>query len=346
MNKTKIIVPTLALAMGAALAGSVSGTVAWFQYATRAQASYIGATAHCSELLQIQATAVGANIDDNNWKNELGYSDINAALTKSVDDDDDTATPDVVTTYGSDIVPITAGGIASNAALPTDLYRNPLYQEVDMAKWCKATVANYVQFELHFHVKDVDGKSAVTYLAKKLYLKDLSIVSLNDDADGTDDLDIYKAIRVHVSDGTTNALFANGVTSTTTAGALDLNNDTFNDKASYYEWNTPASNPDLVYGSKLNGADVSTTTQSSINAASAGVLADDSDPYNIVAGTNGLLGTTAAANDGFKLTVTIWLEGWQPLGASAASAMWDPATYIGQKFGVGFRFACEAHVKH
>lgn len=334
INNKKIIVSTLALAMGAALAGSVSGTVAWFQYSTRAQASYIGTTAHCSELLEVTATKSNVALGESpSWKSELSASDINAVAY------------DTTNHVGDDIVPITAGGMASDAALPTNFYKNPLYQEIDMAKWGTATVANYVQFDLHFHVKDVDGKNTVTYLAKKLYLTDLSIVSLNDAGDGTDTLDIYKAIRVHIAVGTSYTLFANGVTSTTTAGALDLNGDGNNDKASYYEWNTPASNPDLSYGSKLNDEAVASTTQSSINAAGSGVLASDVDPYSIVAGTNGELGNITAVEDGLTAKVTIWLEGWTQLGGTP-SAMWDPATYIGQKFGVGFRFACEAHVKH
>ena len=336
INKTKIIVPTLALAMGAALAGSVSGTVAWFQYATRAQASYIGATAHCSELLEVTATKSGVAIAENaTWKNELTSTDIQGVAY------------DTTNHIGDDIVPITAGGIDSDDALPEKFYKNPLYQEVDMAKWGTASAANYVQFDLHFHVKDVDGQNTVTYLSKKLYLTDLSIVSLTSaNADNSANNDIYKAIRVHIAVGTSYTLFANGVTSTTTAGALDLNADGNNDKAASYEWNVPESNPDLSYGSKLNGEAVASTTQSSINAAGSGVLANDADPYNIVAGSNGELGTITNAADGLTAKVTIWLEGWQELGSSNASAMWDPATYIGQKFGVGFRFACDAHVKH
>ena len=50
----KIAVSTMALAMGAALAGSISGTVAWYQYSTRSVVSYSGASAHCTENLQVR----------------------------------------------------------------------------------------------------------------------------------------------------------------------------------------------------------------------------------------------------------------------------------------------------
>ena len=41
-NLSKVIVPTLAIAIGAAIAGSISGTVAWYQYSTRVNVAYLG----------------------------------------------------------------------------------------------------------------------------------------------------------------------------------------------------------------------------------------------------------------------------------------------------------------
>ena len=179
MNK-KIIVSTLALAMGAALAGSVSGTVAWFQYSTRAQATYIGSTAHCSEALEVTATKVGVAVANNaEWSTELSYSDI-----------EDVAL-DTTNHLGDDIVPIsTTGNVAATDALPTyddddddqtpdvlSFTKNPIYQVQEASYWGKATAANYVQFDLHFRVKDINGANEASYLAKNVYLTNLSIVS-------------------------------------------------------------------------------------------------------------------------------------------------------------------------
>lgn len=343
MNKQKIIVSTLALAMGAALAGSVSGTVAWFQYSTRAQATYIGSTAHCSEALEVQATKVGVAplADAAKWVTELSDSDIAAVAL------------DTTNHLGDDIVPIsTTGDLAANAALPTydhdsdaetpavlSFTKNPIYQVQDAAKWGKATAANYVQFDLHFRVKDINGANEVSYLAKNVYLTNLSIVSLtNENADNSTDLDLYKAIRVHISDGTNHRLYANGSTSTVTHGNLDLNNDGSADKTAAYAWEAAATTIDYGAG-----------TQSTYNAAAANVLADDSDPYNITANNGGLGQTKVDNSEGYyKVTVTIWLEGWQELAdpANADAKVWEPATYIGKKFGVGMRFAVAAHTAH
>ena len=54
INNKKIIVSTLALAMGAALAGSISGSVAWYQYSTRASAQVAGVSAGTARNLQIK----------------------------------------------------------------------------------------------------------------------------------------------------------------------------------------------------------------------------------------------------------------------------------------------------
>jgi hypothetical protein len=315
LNK-KVIVSTLALAMGATLAGSISGTVAWFQYSTRAQAAYIGTSAHCSEMLEVSCDG------GSNWKSDLTSAMIDAAKTG-----------------GTSMTPITSGALAKDAAAPTSFYNNPIYQIVNQANWGEATNANYVQFTLQFHVKDIDGVGS-TYLAKNLYLTDLTIV------DESTPADLYKAVRVHFAAGTSYKLFArdNGSTdaeiSTPTSGNLDLNNDGVLDKQPGYEWDTGLQT--LTYGSG---------SQVAFNANGTNVLADDSNPNSITA-NSGLIGQIPGNAAGLSVTVTIWLEGWQQLSAkpegnaTTGSAIWDAATYINKAFKVGMRFGCNAHTAH
>ena len=334
MNK-KIIVSTLALAMGAALAGSVSGTVAWFQYSTRAQAAFIGASAHCSEALEIQATAKDAAVSSTGWGTELTSAQVATATG---------------ITAGTAVAPITSGAMEANGALPETFYSNPIYQHFAYGQWVAASASNYYQFDLHFHVKDINNTSA--YLAKALYLTDLSIVSLADDGTTVTNSsnDLYKAIRVHIACGTSYKLFANDGTSaatvTTSVGEyLDLNNDGKLDTTAAYEWGDAGTQ--TIYGAS------GSQTANNVGGFS---FADDTTPSSITAG-NGLIGNITAADDGLKVTVTMWIEGWQELSSQAPVAegvsdtaddaqVWNPATYIGKKFGVGFRFACEAHVAH
>ena len=42
MKMNKIIIPAAMLAVGVALVGSISSTLAWYQYSTKAQAAFIG----------------------------------------------------------------------------------------------------------------------------------------------------------------------------------------------------------------------------------------------------------------------------------------------------------------
>ena len=355
MNKQKIIVSTLALAMGAALAGSVSGTVAWFQYSTRAQAAYIGTTAHCSEALEIQAVKVGGTAVEANWKTELKATDVASALT--IDDN---------SAYATNLTPITSGSMDANDALPTDFYSNPIYQHFALSEWEKATVANYARFELHFRVKDVNGASATSYLAKNVYLTDLSIVSLgtagtsdvNADTDNNNDNDLYKAVRVHISCGSTNLLFANDGTSgttveTVTSSTLDLNNDGQLDKEAAYDWETAGSA--VAYGT-TSSAPTGGYKQVANNIGGFDFTDDDNPTIPDTAVGDGLLGATTDSAV-LKATVTIWFEGWQGLSDEADlpsnvansandAQVWEPSTYIGQKFGVGFRFAVPAHIAH
>ena len=54
----KLVVTCLALLTGASVAGSITSTVAWFEYATRAQVAYTGTTSHCSKLLRISLALI------------------------------------------------------------------------------------------------------------------------------------------------------------------------------------------------------------------------------------------------------------------------------------------------
>ena len=362
MNK-KIIVSTLALAMGAALAGSVSGTVAWFQYSTRAQAAFIGTSAHCSEALEIQAVKSGNSVDSTKWTTDLSSTAIQAAVTG-----------------GTDLQPISSMAMGSTDALPTSgdpaattFYKNPIYQFTNKSTWSKAVAANYVQFDLYFHVRDIN--STVSYLAKDLYLTDLTIKAVQSD---NSELDLSKAVRVHFATNestATNNLFANDGSTATTVntnvyGNLDLNKNGSPDKGPGYEWDNRGDA--LVYGD-------ANAQQVAKNASGTNVLASDADPYAIVA-NSGKIGSIPASEAGFKVTVTIWLEGWTAFGSTPAvtytaeeaaslneasgaqpsddnyisegdvktpanpgNVIWDETTYVGKKFQVGMRFAVEAH---
>ena len=66
----KIILAVGSVMTAASLVGSIAGSVAWYQYSTRATMSYTGTSVHNSENIQI-------SLDKTNWKGDLSISDIN-----------------------------------------------------------------------------------------------------------------------------------------------------------------------------------------------------------------------------------------------------------------------------
>ena len=310
MNK-KILVSALALAMGAGLAGSVSGTMAWFQYSTRAQAAYIGTAAHCSEMLQVSVD------DGSTWHTEL----TNAMMQTAVG--------------SKKIVPITTGAQAKDAALSANLYGNPIYQisagDYSADTWLAAEASSYVQFTLKFRVTDVK-ENLTTKLVKDVFLTNLTI------QDATSGADLSDAVRVHFA-ATNNMLFAKSATSTNVYGPLDLNNDGAYDKEEGYSDFEDLD--ELVYGT----ADA---TQTSYAANDSTVIATDT---NGVLTNGKKLGSTAADADlSVTVTIWLegWqklsnVPEDNKDEAAGSSAIWDSTYYVNKVFQVGMRFAVPLH---
>lgn len=318
----KIIIPAAALAMGVALVGSVSSTLAWYQYSTKAQAAYIGTSVGQSENLEIKKA-------DGSWASNLSSTDVDALINLQAN----------VGTNMSPITPAINTNLAANAALPANFFNSV---ETGVAGYDTygnryATKANYVEFTLNVRYKTTNYKidpSVSTqdgYPTKLLKLVDLTIV---DDAGAANaEKDLYKAVRVHFSTESNKSLFASDKQSseqnieTNTFGKLDTDNANGLDKGWVYEWDQDSA-AEIVYGAN-------NTVQASYNA-------------NAIDHTNGhLIGTIPASEEnGLAIKVTIWLEGWQKLSgvpagnaeAASTSAMWDPAVYARKHFKVGMRF--------
>ena len=336
----KIIIPTVAIAMGAALVGSVSSTLAWYQYSTKAQAAYIGTSVGKSENLEIKTADKIANTDTYVWKTNLGSADVNklVALNDATDKNIIPITP-AFTEENAD------GVLAANAALPGSFVSGI---ETGVEKYGGfehlAAAKNYVQFTLNIRYKKTETDSS--YVAKNLKLVDLTITD-DSGANGAK-LDLYKAVRVHFAAGTGNSasynLFArdddnnnaeHAVLVTNTFGNLDTDNDHVLDKAMVYEWDDDANN-NVMYG-------IENSTQSAKNAA----YRNDNNKFSHLIGV-----LPADEEEGLAVTVTIWLEGWQKLseiptnnvditGTDPVSAMWKPETYNNKHFNVGMRFQAE-----
>ena len=139
----KIVVPTLAICLGAALVGSISGTVAWYQYSTRASTAYLGTSAGTSENLRVRIKGTKTDQDEK-WTSQLTKKDIEDYL-------------------GADkkVQPITSGDMGKSDALSGKFYKNPVRsfedQVFDYNQWLEADASMYVEIPLEFCYIEKDG---------------------------------------------------------------------------------------------------------------------------------------------------------------------------------------------
>lgn len=309
LSLKKVLIPSFALLIGGSLAATLSSTLAWFQYATRAQVAYVGALTHSTKLLKISIDNGG------HWGNDYYQNDMASAI------------------QGNHLVPITTGEQAKNAAL-SNFYAQPDFGHGgDYSHWTAADANNYAQFTILAKVTDVDGANTPTALANDVYIEELLIQ--DDTTNGTTN-DLSDAVRVHlaVTDATGAKkyfLFAKSVTSTAVGGRLDLNNDGSYDK-DLDSWGTQ----DCFYGENA--------VQTSYKCNDTTIISADPDNPSGVS-----IGKTGAANMTIVVTTWIegWSKLDQGLEDNASgetdTPVWDPAAYVGKKFNVGLRLGVKSH---
>ena len=95
LNK-KMIIPAFALLAGASLVGSISGTIAWYQYSTRTNVSYIGTSAGSIGNLQIRLAG-------GDWGTQISIQDVDSYLSAQG--------------IGRDVEPVTPGALAKDGSL-------------------------------------------------------------------------------------------------------------------------------------------------------------------------------------------------------------------------------------
>lgn len=302
LNK-KLVVTSLSTVLGLGIVGSVTGAVAWYQYSTRASASVIGTSAGKSGLLQIKEKDAA----------DTAYG--RALYTKDLLDVDSPVK----------FYPVTFGGFAKNAALPTKAYTNPEagYKEVDRADHEATEGKEYYQFTVSLRTME----NGTQVGDKDVYLSDIVLEEI---AEGSNPVTgIGSALRMHIACGSNYALVAPGTARNMDChGNLDLDGQAGVDTAKNYEWD--ADTP-IDYGMYNGGDSVDTTKQTTYTIAEA--CAER--------GTDGKLTTTGAfkvgttsASASLDVTVTIWLEGWELI---SSSAVWDPTT-IGKTIHAGLTF--------
>ena len=235
LNKNKIIVSALALVIGTSLAGSVTGTLAWYQYSTRANVSFIGQSSGFSGNLQMRFSDEG----DDAWRTRITWQEMAAELANNH--------------YAKEVVPMTFGAMEKDSALPVDTaatpaplgYIQPIAGVKDMNKWSRATKDNYAQFELQLRYVEHDGVNDGNAV-KDVYLSKLVIQEdASNETNGKEDLS--DAVRLHIASSYKEEVVENNQSSMVskkpnklisnlggrinTSGLLDLDGDGHADRA-------------------------------------------------------------------------------------------------------------------
>ena len=319
MKKNRIIVPALSILVGITLAGSVSGTIAWYQYSTRANAAYLGMSGGTTGNLQLR-------LDGGEWLARLTRRDVDNYLSSH--------------NLATNVQPITSGNMNKGDAVPADLYKNPIAGRGEYSKWEKADQSNYISIPLELRYVQSDGVEE-NNIAKDVYLSDL-FINTTDNNNANNKKDLSDAIRFHVAsnDGTNqkNFLISKNGGSIATNGKLDLDGDGEIDQAyagNKYGFGDGNTLEDVIYG---EGNQVAYAAK-----VDGGILAgtnnQDLDLDNLeLDGASKSIGKTLASNSAFlEVKITIWVEGWQEF---AGSPIWD-SNYIDSQFDIGFEFATD-----
>lgn len=308
ISNKKIIVSVLALAMGAALAGSISGSVAWYQYSTRAAALINGTSAGTLGRLQLSKHAA------NDWKD---YETFAAQNFRPVS---------IVNTSGT-----------------LTWFDQPVYQ-VPQAPAMDNSNKGYVDYEFDFRfqtkTQDVDWASAAE---RNVYLSHFAIVNHG----ATYDVSSAVRVAFLKQDGTALKIFEQDEDgkATTTHGSLDLNKngkpDTnywdcqddqgrLNNDSSDENYNATLNNTASLI-EYTNGDESYTTDAHSDLVLSA---AEQANVYTL----DTTVASKALCTTAQSLTVRVWLEGWAELGGAAT---WSP-DYLKQNFDIQLQFMCQA----
>ena len=352
INKAKFVVTTLAICCSASLLGSISSTIAWYQYSTRVSAVIVGASTGDNSNLRLRIKGT------NKWISDLTFRDVNNYLTS--------------VNKGQRVTPITAGVMSADDAIKLDddgevvFYQNPDEETVERVSyddpcWRRADDSMYVQIPLELsYIVKADKREK--FLEKDVYVSNLTIQAdyrNKTNADGVKK-DLSSAVRVHLnsyqSDNRQNTSFnrlisKNGGT-ILTEGHLDADGDGNLDE--YIEGHTGPiydgfNNDDEVerhyviygqglqtcYSTKFDIEDGSYKTLQGetvnekiypavVKSLNNSTVLDEGDFEYQKEGeeqpTSKCIGKTIAFEDEqneayLNVVMTIWVEGWEPLSS-------------------------------
>ena len=305
-NNKKVIIPLLATVVGLSIVGGVGGAVAWYQYNTRVNASFVGSSVANSGVLQISTNGTS-------WHRDVYYKD----------------NPNFV----QDFAPVTFGSdgdnhVEASEALPNNgafAYAYPEAGHGSYSEWTKVNPAEnatgeYIQYKIYLRALDLNNRPDVTegdsqtkLGAHDVFLSEIILdgkKNMDTNEHPTYNEEIGKALRIHLDvKGGKKFLISQSGSTVQLGDNLDLDGVDGLDRESKWAWEYPEQEPPLInYG--VMGATEDSYSINDIKATknSAGdfEFADNADKEAR------RICTTSAA-EATEITVTAWLEGWEKL---------------------------------
>lgn len=341
INNKKIIVSTLALAMGAALAGSISGSVAWYQYSTRATASMEGVAAGTSRNLQITTTAAAAASKthaDWGWDVNLGKQDLQPVSPTVTDN-----VPSAFKRHSVRQYP------AGKDAETTDYLKADLYfQSIDEDKLREEVTVYLETFRVNYtgsqqlddalRIAISDGTNK--FLVAKTAGDTITQGHLDLNKDGTDDRWIFEADDARwlsadgkkvstikpAKDADVTSYFTDEKCTVAATGTADGKTTYYVKGAAPADSATESDGDYILYG----------TQEKYTSTAWSALTTTFTDAYTVGTAGSFSFNTLESESEAAHLELYIWLEGWAKLG-SPASSIWDSALH-GEDFSLQMRF--------
>ena len=335
MNK-KLLIPLFATVVGLSVVGGISGAVAWYQFNTRVNASFVGTSVADSGILQISSEEAGTYGRD---------------VYKTNSERNNKLTP-VTFGYGDTVA-------GKNASLPSKAYCYPEAGVEDMEKWTEARKNyEYIQFDLYLKAQKISGNST-TYSASDVYLSEMFLNSIESKPE------IGRALRVHLAvfedlssqTPTRNFLISREGKTVDLHGNLDLDGNGQLDRKHGWAWETTdleniendlSNNPLIDYGKGNNSqASWAMTTSATEDQLVAGqetnyivapryagtetsTLQKGDLVHKLVGANANKICTTKTDGTPVKITVTVWVEGWALLKNGENNITYAAATVADQ----------------
>lgn len=234
-----------------ALAGSVTSTIAWYQYSTRANVAYLGSSAGTSGNLHLRIKG------ETNWTTQLSKTSVQTYLESAGYDLSlrQPVTPRLSNVSNKAEIKFYDPDLEDEDEIgEPQFYANPIFGRDTYDKWITAKKGHYVSFPLELRYvsrsQNVPVTSGVTSsslipvgqepenIAKDVYLSDLLIQKAAENpVEPTSGGDISDAVRVHLHvEGASaaedsNFLISKNGGTTVTHGRLDIDGDGNLDRA-------------------------------------------------------------------------------------------------------------------